>query len=216
MGDGKNYREPRRRGFDDDFQPPYHSAPRQSGYAAPGVAPRPAARPSANPEPTGPEVGATVKWYKADKGFGFVELESGGDAFLHASVLQAAGHDDVPAGATLRVQVGSGQKGPQVTRVLDVDASAPAPARTTAPRPGAAPRGPRHDESSARTVHATVKWFNDTKGFGFAADGTGGKDIFVHVSVLQKAGLTHLDEGQPVTLRVVDTPKGREAISIGD
>ena len=73
-------------------------------------------------ESSAPPVDAVVKWFKADKGYGFVELADGqGDAFLHANALHAAGHDTVPAGAKLRVQVGAGAKGAQVTRVLEVD-----------------------------------------------------------------------------------------------
>jgi CspA family cold shock protein len=44
----------------------------------------------------------------------------------------------------------------------------------------------------------TVKWFNPTKGYGFIQPATGGKDIFVHISAVQKAGLTTLNEGQSV------------------
>ena len=88
-----------------------------------------AARPWAGSRPrrlisSAPAVDAVVKWFKADKGYGFVELAGGqGDAFLHANALHASGHDTVPAGAKLRVQVGAGAKGAQVTRVLEVDAS---------------------------------------------------------------------------------------------
>ena len=60
----------------------------------------------------------------------------------------------------------------------------------------------------------TVKWFNATKGFGFIQPDDGGKDVFVHISILGPAGISHLAEGQQVTMRVVDTPKGREAISL--
>ncbi|MEJ0070435.1 MAG: cold shock domain-containing protein [Pseudomonadota bacterium] len=60
----------------------------------------------------------------------------------------------------------------------------------------------------------TVKWFNPDKGFGFVAVGDGGKDVFVHVSVLARAQLAHLAEGQRVSMRVADTPKGREALSL--
>ena len=60
----------------------------------------------------------------------------------------------------------------------------------------------------------TVKWFNATKGYGFIAPDDGGKDVFVHISVLTSSGVQRLVEGQPVNMQVVDTPKGREAISI--
>ena len=63
-------------------------------------------------------------------------------------------------------------------------------------------------------VDAIVKWFKPDKGFGFVQSNDGGKDVFVHISVLSSSGVTRLMEGQPVTMRVVDTPKGREALSI--
>jgi len=60
----------------------------------------------------------------------------------------------------------------------------------------------------------TVKWFNAQKGYGFIQPDDGSKDVFVHISILGPAGIQGLSEGQPVTMRVVDTPKGREALSI--
>jgi len=59
-----------------------------------------------------------------------------------------------------------------------------------------------------------VKWFNSQKGFGFIQPSDGGKDVFVHISILGPSGIQSLTEGQPVTMQVVDTPKGREALSI--
>ena len=47
----------------------------------------------------------------------------------------------------------------------------------------------------------TVKWFNPTKGYGFIAPDTGGKDVFVHISAVQKAGLRSLSEGQKTKKR---------------
>ena len=73
--------------------------------------------------PAGPPVRATVRWYNPEKGFGFVGLADGGDAFLHVSVVERSGNDAVPPGATLEVRIASGQKGLQVTEILSVDAN---------------------------------------------------------------------------------------------
>ena len=56
----------------------------------------------------------------------------------------------------------------------------------------------------------TVKWFNPTKGFGFIVPQDGGKDVFVHITAVQKAGLQGLDENQKVSYDVV-TERGKAA-----
>jgi CspA family cold shock protein len=56
----------------------------------------------------------------------------------------------------------------------------------------------------------TVKWFNATKGFGFIQPGGGGKDVFVHISAVQRAGLTGLNEGQQIEYEIVSN-RGRES-----
>jgi CspA family cold shock protein len=60
-------------------------------------------------------------------------------------------------------------------------------------------------------TNGTVKWFNPTKGYGFIAPETGGKDIFVHISAVQKAGLRNLNEGQRVGFEVEEQQNGRTA-----
>src|SRR3984885_2833137 len=107
-------RPSRRRGFDDDFS--FDRAP-------PGDMPR--AAPSwPSSAGFGPEHDATVKWFNPEKGFGFVASSDGsGDAFLHANSLNQSGHNVVSPGATLRVRIGQGQKGRQVSEVLLVDES---------------------------------------------------------------------------------------------
>ena len=196
--------QPRRRGFDDD-----------NFY---GNTPPPMPFPSFSTGSSAPEVQATVKWFNPDKGYGFAALADGsGDVFLHANALQAAGYQTVSPGATLRVRIGSGQKGRQVDQVVSVDEStAEQPGRRA---PGGRPRtqdfGRRQvDLSSAVETLGTVKWYNPDKGFGFITPQSGGKDVFVHASVLARGGLAPLQEGQAVRMGVVQGAKGPEAATI--
>lgn len=204
MGRYKDFREPRRRGFDDDFQPPPRSA---------GQRPRGDDRPMGFTAPSGPEIQATVKWFNPEKGFGFVELADGtGDAFLHVRALESAGHSSVDPGTTLRVRCGQGQKGRQVTEVLSVDASTATPGAAREPRPAA--RGPMRAAGPTEEGFGSVKWYNPQKGFGFIAQEAGGKDVFVHATVLERAGLSDLAEGQRVRMSIGQGQKGPEARSI--
>jgi CspA family cold shock protein len=210
MRKGKGFREPRRRGFDDDE--PFSRETR--GMRPPG---RPFGDLPRDTSPVeGPTSEATVKWFNPEKGFGFAELADGsGDAFIHVAAVQAAGLETIQPGAKLKVMVGQGAKGPQITRLLEVDDSGVAPAPARRPAHGAA--GPSRrtvDPSTAVDMVGTVKWFNTEKGFGFIACDDGGKDVFLHISVLERSGLANLAEGQRVSMGVVDTPKGREAVTV--
>ena len=58
----------------------------------------------------------------------------------------------------------------------------------------------------------TVKWFNAQKGFGFIQPDDGGKDVFVHISAVERAGMYNLNEGQKLSYEVVRNPKnGKDA-----
>jgi cold shock protein len=59
-------------------------------------------------------------------------------------------------------------------------------------------------------ANGTVKWFNAQKGFGFIQHEGGGKDVFVHVSALEKAGISSLSEGQSISFDIV-SERGKEA-----
>ena len=60
----------------------------------------------------------------------------------------------------------------------------------------------------------TVKWFNDSKGFGFITPADGGKDLFAHFSAIQEQGFKSLKEGQRVSFDVTSGPKGEQASNI--
>jgi cold shock protein len=184
-----------------------------------GSAPRFSAAPRLEEQPSGPPVQAVVKWFRGDRGFGFVELADGsGDAFLHASVLGRIGVQQVETGETLEVRVAPGQRGPQVTEVLNVDSSTAAPARPprSGPRPGGSGGGGGYDQplEASSQEQGTVKWYNSLKGFGFIVRDGGGKDVFIHASALQRAGLMNLDEGQRVIVDIAEGRKGPEAVGI--
>jgi cold shock protein len=194
----QDFRHSRRRDFDTDTHHPqsraFSTQPRfaQTGFDV----------------PSGPSVRAVVKWFSPEKGFGFVELsDESGDGFLHGSVLARTGISAVAPGDTLEVRVGPGHTGPHVTEVLSLHSSIAAPA---APRRSSATSdSPLPDTGVEET--GTVKWFNSEKGYGFIARDSGGKDVFVHISALERSGITTLGEGQRVIVDVVEGRKGLEA-----
>ena len=59
-----------------------------------------------------------------------------------------------------------------------------------------------------------IKWFNPTKGYGFIANDTGGKDVFLHVSALEEAGIETLQEGQAVSFEIGENKGKENAINI--
>jgi CspA family cold shock protein len=149
---------------------------------------------------------AVVKWFNLTKGFGFVAPADGSaDAFLHSSVVSRAGMRDVAEGTKLLVLITDGPKGRQVANIVEVLGMSDVPLTS----PGrAAPTGPEVE------MTGTVKWFKPDKGFGFVTPDDGGRDVFVHRSVLLRAGLQQIDSGQKVKMNVQTASKGREATSI--
>jgi len=157
----------------------------------------------------GPDQGfqteAVVKWFNLTKGFGFVApVDGSSDAFIHSSVVSRAGLRDVAEGTKLLVEIGDGAKGRQVLSIVQILGAGEAP--HSAPR--AAPTGPESE------MTGVVKWFKPDKGFGFVTPDDGGRDIFVHRTVVLRAGAQSLETGQKVKMMVQTAAKGREASSI--
>jgi cold shock protein len=164
---------------------------------------------------------ATVKWFNPTKGFGFVTLEDGSDAFCHASALSSLATPELPQGATVFCEVSQGQRGMQVTNIQSVDlstAEAPSPRGGGGgggggfhggPRGGGGFRsGPR--EASGPMGDGHVKFFNEQKGFGFVVPETGGADVYVHASALRRSGVPTLMPEQRVRFSTRQGMKGVE------
>ncbi len=157
----------------------------------------------------GYQIEAVVKWFNLSKGFGFVApVDGSADAFLHSSAVNQVGMRDVPEGTKLLVQINDGPKGRQVVSIVNVLGMSAVPVSSPKPSGRAAPTGPEAE------LIGTVKWFKPEKGFGFVTPDDGGRDVFVHRSVMADAGLAHLESGQKVRMRVQMASKGREATTI--
>jgi CspA family cold shock protein len=173
-----------------------------------------------------------VKWFNPTKGYGFVTLDNGGDAFCHASALQGAGHAEVPPGTTIVCDLADSQRGLQVVAVHSVDLStAEAPSR--GPRREFGGGGDRFgggggyrdsgdrfnggygggrdmNAPSGPMVEGKVKFFNDQKGFGFVMPDNGSGDIYLHASALRRSGVQAVEPDQRIRYSTRQGNKGVE------
>lgn len=153
---------------------------------------------------------ATVKWFNPTKGFGFVTLEDGTDAFCHASALSHIGVSELPPGATVYCDVAEGQRGMQVTAVHNVDLSTAEPETGRGPHGHGGGRHGHHDAPSGPMGPGQVKFFNEQKGFGFVVPDGGGPDVYVHASALRRSGVQSLQPEQRVRFSTRQGMKGVE------
>jgi CspA family cold shock protein len=158
-----------------------------------------------------------VKWFNATKGYGFITLDNGGDAFCHASALQASGHSDVQPGTTIVCDLADSARGMQVVTVHSVDTS-------TAEAPSRGPRrdfggggygggfGGHHRDNgpSGPMVEGKIKFFNDQKGFGFVMPDSGSGDIYLHASALRRSGVQAVEPDQRIRYSTRQGNKGVE------
>ena len=111
-----------------------------------------------------------------------------------------------------RSGIGQGQKGPEVTEIVEVLSDSVAVAvRSSDGRTRAAPSQVTGQVAESM---GTVKVYKTDKGFGFVGQDGGGKDVFVHAKALARAGLSGLVEGQRVRMQIGQGQKGLEAQTI--
>ncbi|MGB3472878.1 MAG: cold-shock protein [Erythrobacter sp.] len=129
----------------------------------------------------------TVKFFNSQKGFGFIQQETGGeDVFVHISAVERAGLEGLAEGQELEfnlVDRGGKVSAQDLQVVGDVIA---------APQAG----GPPKRELTGEKATGTVKFFNSMKGFGFLVRDDGQPDAFVHISAVERSGLTAINEGE--------------------
>lgn len=128
----------------------------------------------------------TVKFFNGQKGFGFIQQESGGeDVFVHISAVERAGLEGLAEGQELEFNLVdrggkiSAQDLQVVGDVIEVQQA-----------------GPPKRELTGDKATGTVKFFNSTKGFGFLVRDDGQPDAFVHISAVERSGLSAINEGE--------------------
>ncbi len=130
-----------------------------------------------------------VKFFNAQKGFGFIQRDDGGsDVFVHISSVERAGLEGLAEGQELEfnlVDRGGKVSAADLQVVGDV-----IPVEAAAARPAAPQR-----ELTGEKATGTVKFFNGTKGFGFITRDDGQPDAFVHISAVERSGLQGINEG---------------------
>lgn len=152
-----------------------------------------------------------VKWFDPAKGFGFIVSDiASSDILLHANVLRNFGQGSVADGAAITVRVQATQKGVQAVEVLAIEP----------PQGGILTHGEEGSQITQEELGilpleaARVKWFDKSKGFGFANVFGKSEDVFVHSEVLRVSGFADLASGEAVALRIIDGKRGRMAVQV--
>ena len=152
-----------------------------------------------------------VKWFDPVKGFGFVVPDEGGaDILLHANVLRNFGQSSVADRATVEIDVQQTERGRQAVEVYvieppdDIEIGGLSDLRDIDPEV----------MRTAPLQPARVKWFDKSKGFGFANTFGSDEDVFVHIDVLRRSGLADVQAGEAVAIRVIDGKRGRMATEV--
>lgn len=156
-------------------------------------------------------IAGVVKWFDPAKGFGFVVSDEGGpDILLHVNVLRNFGQSSVADGARVELSVHQTERGVQATQVHAILPPQTAQTAHLADIAGVDPEA----VAAAPIEPARVKWFDKSKGFGFANVFGKSDDIFLHVEVLRQSGLSDLQPGDALALRVIMGERGLMAVEV--
>ena len=152
-----------------------------------------------------------VKWFDPSKGYGFILDDQGGtDILLHGNVLRNFGRSSVADQSRVTVMVQQTKRGVQAAEVVSID---PPPTDGQPPIADLDIEIIEHLDSLPLRP-ARVKWFDKSKGFGFANIFGHADDVFIHIEVLRHSGFADLAIGEAICLRVVEGPRGLMAAQI--
>lgn len=163
------------------------------------------------------EGNGVVKFFNGQKGFGFIVRDDGGeDVFVHISAVEQAGLTGLAEGQPLGFTLVD--RGGKVSATdLKIEGE-PLPVEERAPRPaqaggfgGGAERGGPQRQLTGERASGTVKFFNAMKGFGFIQRDDGQPDAFVHISAVERAGMSALNEGDRLDFELEVDRRGKYA-----
>ena len=182
-------------------------------------------------------VQATLKWFKMDKGYGFVRFADGnGEAFLHSSVVAGLEPASLTEGTIIVCDVVEGAKGPQVSAIHSITPAEPKPKakpqarqpRAAAPADAAtaeagAPKAERRNGRRSRLPDqgalserkpGSIRWYNLDSQSGIIDPWDGGEGVFFDRSILRRSGLDIVADGEEVWFVAYDTENGPVAETV--
>ncbi|AXC49845.1 cold shock domain-containing protein [Paracoccus suum] len=151
------------------------------------------------------EIVGRIKWFDPGRGFGFlIDSDGGPDVLLHGNVLRNYGQSTIVEGTEVKVRAIVTTRGKQAVEVLSILHPSPTSGAQIAEL-----AGPELAEVAALPFQpARVKWFDKSKGFGFANIFGLPGDVFLHIEVLRHSGFADLVVGEAIALKVIAGPRG--------
>lgn len=152
-----------------------------------------------------------VKWFDPVKGFGFIVSDTGGpDILFHVNVLRNFGQNSVANSSRIVIDTQKTDRGAQALEVISLEP----PVGLDAEIFGDSSEIDIQNIENAPLEPGRVKWSDKAKGFGFANLFGREDDIFLHVEGLRRSGLSDLQPGEALAIRVIDGKRGKMAVAV--